>query len=115
MAKTKARRPGSHDLRQVLPCLEIPSSPLILSYRLQRSAASQPTHVEVLLDPGVGGVPVLEAVVAVRVAAGEVLLGDLAGGEVGLGGEVSGDALQDLRCAYRCVVVRAQTKTGHTE
>lgn len=42
------------------------------------------------------GFPVPHAVVAVRVAPGEVLLGDLTGGEVGLGGEVSGDALEDL-------------------
>lgn len=68
------------------------------------------THVEVFLNPGVGGVPVLEAVVAVRVAPGEVFLGNLAGGEVGFGGEISGDALQDLWLSAQWLLVSRHTK-----
>lgn len=64
------------------------------------------THVKVLLDPGVRGVPVLHSEVTVRVAPGEVLLSHAAGGEVGLWGEVPGDALQDLGVGLHSLFVQ---------
>ena len=61
------------------------------------------THVEVFLNPGVRGLPVLGPNVAVHVEAGEVFGGGLAGFKVGLRGEVLLDALLGLMMPWRGV------------
>lgn len=70
------------------------------------------TYIEVLLDPGVGSLPVLQAEVAVRVPTREFLLSHVSCGKVGLWREVLGDALQRLETPRERVEVRAGANIG---